>query len=553
VSAVLERRSEPAPSQPEPRTDGDRRWRFALAGAMLLAAVVVLYAGRGTGFWFDEWNWVFDRRGWTLDALLEPHNEHLSLVPVLIYKLGFVTVGLESYLPYRLVLLALHLVCAGLLFAYARPRVGPAFAFAAAAVLLFLGPAWQDILWGFQIGYLASLACGLGALLALDRRTRGADAAAALLLTLALASSSLGIPLLAAAAFEVASRPGRARRWPVIAAPMALYGLWYAVYGVSQGITTEDIIATPEYMAEMAAAAVGAVFGLGAEWGRPLALALAALVAWRALTLVHRPWRLAVLVALPLVFWALTGLARATFGEPAAPRYIYPGALFVLLVLVETGAGLRPSRRALALVLALLAGITAANAGRLLEGGGWLRDRQASIQGALAATDLAGPAVPAGFQPALQDSPQITAGAYRAVRSRLSPPPADLTRAPRHARTGADAALLRLGAVALRPGGGASGAPAVAAAAGVTTAPAGGCLRATGDGELTVPVPAGGLAIAASGGDVAVAVRRYGDGPVDLATVRQGATQTVTARADRSPAPWLAKLKITGEARVCGA
>jgi hypothetical protein len=188
----------------------------------------------------------------------------------------------------------------------------------------------------------------------------------------------------------------------------------------------------------------------------------------------------------------------------------------------------------------------------LLEGGGWLRDRQAGIQGALAATDLFGAAVPVGFQPAPVDSPQITVGAYRVVRARLSPP-TDLTRAPRHARAGADAALVRLGAVALRSGGGAVGVPRVAETAGVTTAPTGGCLRAAGVGALTVEVPAGGLAVAASVGDVAVAARRYGDEPVALGTIRQDATQTVAVRTDRSPTSWMAKLTLTGEARVCGA
>ena len=101
------------------------RWDvLALTGLLILGTVALILAGRRTGFYFDEWNFVQDRRAWTADALLLPHNEHLSLVPVLVYKLLFATVGISDYLPYRLCIIALHLLVVVLLFVYARRRVG---------------------------------------------------------------------------------------------------------------------------------------------------------------------------------------------------------------------------------------------------------------------------------------------------------------------------------------------------------------------------------------------------------------------------------------------
>ena len=73
-----------------------------LSGLLVLTAGLILYLGRSTGFYFDEWNFVLSRRGWDAQALLMPHNEHLSVVPVLIYKTLFSTVGIDSYLPYLL-------------------------------------------------------------------------------------------------------------------------------------------------------------------------------------------------------------------------------------------------------------------------------------------------------------------------------------------------------------------------------------------------------------------------------------------------------------------
>jgi hypothetical protein len=565
VTAALEapRAGRTPGSAPAHGARESRVWTAALALAMLAAAALVLHAGRGTSFWFDEWNWIQDRRAWTLDALLRPHNQHLSLLPVLVFKLGFATFGLGSYLPYRLVLLALHLLTAGLLFAYARPRVGGALAFAAATVLLFLGTGWMDIVWAFQIGYVGSLAAGLGALLALDRRTAAGDAAAAVLLTVALASSSLGIPLWAMAAVDVLARPGRVRRAALLAVPAVLYLLWYAAYGTGDDARLGNLLEAPAFMADMAAGAAGALAGLESDWGHPLALAIGALVAWRALSAAGRPWRLVALVVLPLAFWGLTALARAQFHEPAAPRYLYPGALFLLLVGAEAARGARvTSRRALVLGAALLAAITLANGGELLDGGGYLRDEASAVRGGLTAIDATGVAVPAGFRPAAADAPQITVGAYRAAARDLGAP--DLPRDPaaddRHARAAADATLVRAGEVTAVPAedpGAPGAAPAVERAEGATVAATDGCLVATaGAAPATVELtpPAAGLVVTPlPGAGATIAARRWGDGyGAPLASVASGRREVVTVRQDALPAPWHLQLTVTGAVRVCG-
>ena len=116
--------------------------------------------------------------------------------------------------------------CVVLLFVYARRRVGDLLALGAAAVVALLGPAWPDILWPFQIGFLGSLAAGIGALLCLDRADRRGDIGAV-------------DPAHRRARVVVARHPaacrGRARdprpaRPPralvVLAAPAVLYALW---------------------------------------------------------------------------------------------------------------------------------------------------------------------------------------------------------------------------------------------------------------------------------------------------------------------------------------
>ena len=82
----------------------------ALGLLMALAAVVLYRKGLGLTFYYDEWSIVMERRGWDLDTLLEPHNEHIAFLPILVFKLLFVTVGLDDYWAYRVVAIAVHLV-----------------------------------------------------------------------------------------------------------------------------------------------------------------------------------------------------------------------------------------------------------------------------------------------------------------------------------------------------------------------------------------------------------------------------------------------------------
>src|SRR5438034_326929 len=95
------------------------------------------------------------------------------------------TFGLRAYWPYMAGLLLAHAANVVLLFELVRRRAGDLIAIAAALIMLVLGAGWEDLLWAFQLGWLASMAFGLGAMLALDRR----PGVAALLLTLSLAGA----------------------------------------------------------------------------------------------------------------------------------------------------------------------------------------------------------------------------------------------------------------------------------------------------------------------------------------------------------------------------
>ena len=99
-----------------------------------------------------------------------------------------------------------------LLYVYAARRAGVGVALLAGGAILFLGPGWQNIIWRLQIGWLVSIAGGLGALLMLDRRDRAGDVAACGLILVCVAASGPGIAIAVGLIVEVDPRARAARR-----------------------------------------------------------------------------------------------------------------------------------------------------------------------------------------------------------------------------------------------------------------------------------------------------------------------------------------------------
>lgn len=418
-----------------------------LAALMLLSAAVLLYAGRHLTFFYDEWNFILTRRGESVGTYLDPHNGHLSLFPVVVYKVLFKLVGLRHYTPYQVVLVVLHLLGCGLLYVLARRRIGPWLALLPATLLLFMGTAWQDLLWPFQMGYLGSIAGGLGAMALLDRGVAPRDGLAMALLIWSMASSSVGIPfLLACAVLLLVSRQPWRRFW-VVAVPAALYVLWYIGWGTSEQTTRDAILAAPQYVANAASGAAAGIAGLDdTTWGPALALALfgAVTVGWHARRRgAPTPMLLAAAVG-ALLFWLLTAVVRADAAEPDASRYVYVGAFFIMLIVAEACLGLGTVTPWFALAAVLVLGAVISNINALRSGEEGMRAADASVRASLAAVQIAAPVVSPAFSPNPGDAPQITAGPYLAAVRALGSPAltlGELERAPETIRLGADGVL----------------------------------------------------------------------------------------------------------------
>jgi hypothetical protein len=315
-------------------------WRGRRAAAwafgVYVAVAAALLAWMGSYRWFlgDEWTFLTDRSV-TVHDLLENHNGHWATLPVLVYRGLYSLFALHTYRPYQLVVIALHLTTAVLLrVIMRRAGVGPWIATICAGSFVLLGPAEDNILWAFQIGFTGAVVLGLAQLLLADHdgpidRRDWLGLGAGLL---ALMTNGLAIALIVGTGLVCLIR----RRWWAAAfhtVPLGLlYIVWFFATRVELSNPTPGTDFTPvEYVRWMRDAGVALFTGLGAF--APIALALVALLMIGVVTaarvegvdgLLRRAAIPAALLVAATLLMTMAAPTRFSFGvEPAkAGRYL---------------------------------------------------------------------------------------------------------------------------------------------------------------------------------------------------------------------------------------
>jgi hypothetical protein len=537
---------------------------------MLADAGVLLRFQWNLTFFVDEWQLLVERRRWDLDAFLRPLYEHLFLVPVAVFKVLMLAVGIGPRWVYGLPLIAMHLTCVALVYVLARSRLGPWFALAPAALILFLGSSVDNMLLPIQISFLASTAAGLGMLLAFDgSSTRRRDGTACILLGLSLASSSLGLSFVVAALAEVLTRQSWTRRLWIVLVPVLVYAAWFVVYGPTGlqqgGDLRGNVPFVPAHMAAAAAAVLGALAGLDLAWGRVLAVAGALFVLGRVLSGERLSPRVISLGLAVLVFWSVGGLARAHQHDPDASRYLYPAAVYIVLIGVEF---LRPVRLGTRWAAVLAVGVAFAAIGNANS----LRGARDSLQGftrmlsaQFAALEVLGREnVPPDFVAAVDLAPGISAEDYFEMVDDLGSPvdgTQDLLHAPEEDRRRADAVLAQvLAATAQRS----PNVNLVAPRPDVESIRFGRatlddrCVRfdSASGGEGSIVVTARGpvvLISALAGGPLEVSVRRFGGHFHPVGRLSAGSSRGWGLPSGDLPTPWRLRLSGRAGAEVCSA
>jgi hypothetical protein len=439
-----------------------------LAVILALAAGLIMWAGREVAVIGDEWAWIFSGLHVSASGILQDYNGHLIATTYALYDV-LPRIGLDHLWIYRAVALVLHLAVAVLVFCLARRRLGPWLAVVPATFVAFLGTGADAFLSGLNYNLLAATTACLAALLALEHRTRGADFAACALLAIGLASFTNAVAFTAGVIAEILWQRDRWRRLWVPLIPLALYAAWRLHWSDSGDSAPQGVVNVLRHSVEAATGAFAGLAGVQLEnftlkthlpWLAPLASVALALsivpLAWLVVrrlrasrSFMKTSPRLVNVIVAGVVLWLLIGLGRGSLVNLYASRYVYQGAIVVILIIVETASayGIR-GRVAPRFVTLGVAVAVALNIGWMLVWGHHLRRESTVARAQLAALEIARDSAPPLFQPAHDFAlGNVTARDYFKAVRKFGGSPAytttQLRRTSEEAREAADGVLIR--------------------------------------------------------------------------------------------------------------
>lgn len=313
--------------------------RAAFALAATASGILLLAMTFGMTFFADEWAFIGDRSLGGIRTWWPPHNEHWVTLPVLVYRGLVEIVGIGSYVPYSIAVIAVHLVIAGFVYVLLERACGSWPAFAGSLVILLLGSGFENLFWGFQITFLGSVALGLAALSLIDGAASPPRAVAiAVLLLGSFASSGVGAVMAVAIGIEMLLRTRWRHLVGVLVIPFGAYLLWLVAAGRA-GLGTFGDPFEPASVASVPATVVrGVANGVGALVGLPgletlILIPAAGLVAWLVWRSERPPVRFVALLAAVVALYVLTGLTRSGLFEGIVryTRYTYVAAVLTMI------------------------------------------------------------------------------------------------------------------------------------------------------------------------------------------------------------------------------
>jgi hypothetical protein len=343
------------------KKDAAADWMFA--GVVVVTAWWYLRVSRSQSFAFDDWSVA--TRPASLGDLFEPHNNHLSVVPLAIYRGLLGGFGLETFTPYRLLGISSLLALGIALFLFARSRAGAPVALVVAVSVLWLP---TTSLTPFLANFHLALVCAVLCAVAMPSADRRSDIFMGLALLVAVATSSVGVAVAAACGLHAVSSGLRPSRWIAVGVPSVLWLLWWRTLGDQPSPADHRSIVSR--LGEVLEGVFGSFGALAGGWW----LGGLVLTAGWVILLVHRvgneresaltqlAWTAGVVVWWVGLVWSRPGAADSN----NTGRYEYVGAVLILLSVLPAFASerLRATRaqwRMAAPALLIIAGIVVVN------------------------------------------------------------------------------------------------------------------------------------------------------------------------------------------------
>lgn len=290
-----------------------------------------------TTYFIDDWMFFTDRYEWSFSALLESHNGHLAIVPAFVYICLFKIFGYDHYEVFRLLALLVHLAICFLVADSVRRRHGWVIATSVGVAVALMGGGAEVFLWGFPWSFSGGLLFFLIALRCLERANNSHGLLWPLLtclsVGLSIGSSGTGLGSLAVILMLTLCGVNRRRLWWVGVMPTIIYLVWYSQYG-GTGAATYALSTIPGSVARYGAATMSGFFVVDQRWGWPM---LGIVVVLMLKSLWSHKFDVSSLrfLIFVLVFWLGVSYTRGGFGGYGASRYVYVGAICVILIISD--------------------------------------------------------------------------------------------------------------------------------------------------------------------------------------------------------------------------
>lgn len=570
---------EPVASRPTPALRGAVRARrlYELVPTVLFGLFVagmagfLLYQGRDTTFFFDEWSVWSGRHGAAPSKWLGEINGHLSAVPILIFTAITATFGAEDLLPYRIAVVVAHSSLLALVWMAARPRIGAWMSLVVLLPVGVVGSGWLVLLMPFTgLFAILPLIGAVAAYVLLRRGTRGGDVGASLALLGGLASGGLGVAVIAAAMLAMLLDPALRRRSWVAAGPLVLYLIWRQWQDVASEVEFWDFALVPTYTMRGLASGLTGYTNFDAAWAQAFAVAFVALAVWSAVRTLPRPSVLVGAVATAVGYWALIAIARGPEVGPEEVRYVYGNAFLALLIGLGVAPRVWPRLAVFLPVAAAAAMVLISQMDVYLEKAANYRENSQFTQADIFAIRTLQDVVPPEFTPPEGD-PQLSAEAYLTARRFWSGPPGltevDVLAGSPELRDHLDTVLVKAAGLSVAPATeglargpwpldrptSVDGARMSRAAECWRMAPAEGAEAASAD--ILVPTDvATTVVVRATDAEAQVAAGRYFDQPIEpLGAVAAGTAGAVAVPADTARTPWRLRVSSAAAVRLCAA
>ena len=398
-----------------------------------------------------------------------------------------------------------------------------------------------------------------------------------MLLCLGVATYSVALAFLAAAAISVLLGSDRLRRAWIVVLPAVLYLAWWlwarhTPDSSEHQFAASNLLLIPTWSFQSLSSGLGALIGVDYDFagdtavsptGSVIALVAIVALAWR-LGKGNVPATLWPALGLLLSLWSLTAVAPSVDRLPWSPLYLYPVAIAVLMVGAEAVRGLRWTPSALVALYAVCAVGVATNL-KLLDGqANFLRNAYSpSFRAELTALELAGSSADLNYVPSSEAARATQMDTvFSAIARRGDPPTATYLKAARSlgplgysaaelsgqseaTRALTDAAMVASTGIRLDPVDPSAQAGSCRL---VGSNPAGGA-AAAGAGA-TLALPPGGAILRAGAAGGPVEIRRFGNAWIPVGTLEPGAPAELGLPRDAARQGW--RLLTTARPlRVC--